>query len=492
MLENVKSNLTKNDEEVLLVYPGKYRATEPQIPLPLLYIASMLVNEGYNVRIFDMRVENVDHLKIGEPLFVGISSMSGPQIRFGLDFAKKVKQDNPEIPIVWGGVHPTLLPEQTARSGYVDIVVRGEGELTSLQLTQHISSEKSLEKVKGITYEKQGKIKTNPPAEPVDLDSLPIDLPYDLLKLEEYPTLKAGRLHIQTSRGCPGRCGFCYNTIFNQQKWRGKSPNRVLEEIEFLLEKFPNVNVIDPVDDNFFVDKKRVEDICKGLLERKIHVKWRANCRFDYLANYDKEFISLLERSGCVELDFGGESGSKRLQSLVTKDVTYEQMFKALKNLRTHAPNIEPFISWLSGLPSETSQDVNETLNLMDKLVQINPKTQHYGIFVYTPFPSTLLQSLPPEFEPPQTLADWGDIEVFHFNPPWHSKQYVKRLNSISAVARYAFYPEKRINEREPYFKMLYQIINKMARIRWKHRYFTFPIEQKIADYAAKKLRGFQ
>ncbi len=485
MLNKVKS------EEVLLVFPGKYRTPEPQIPLPLLYIASSLRTAGYNVRLLDLRLESLKDFKIGNPIFVGISSMSGPQIMYGLEFAKKVRIANPDLPIVWGGVHPSLLPEQTAANEYVDVVVRGEGELTAVKLANHLNSGQSLEGVTGITYKDQGKIKSTPNGPPIDLDSIPIELPYDLLVLDKYPTFKAGRFHMQTSRGCPSRCGFCYSTIFNERRWRGKSAKRVLDEIEYILERFPHVKTIDPIDDNFFVDKKRVEDICRGLIDRDLRVTWRANCRFDTLSTYDQDLLALMGKAGCMELDFGGESGSDSLQSLVCKDVTYEQIFKSVENLRRWAPNIEPYISWLSGLPTETNEDLAKTFNLMDRLSKINPKTQHYGLFIYTPFPSPLLESLPKEFVPPQTLEEWGKIEVFRFDPPWHTKEYIKNLHTISSVTRYAFYPKCRIMERGLTYRIEYSIMNKMAKFRWKHRYFGFPIELKAVDIAARKIRGF-
>ncbi len=192
--------------------------------------------------------------------------------------------------------------------------------------------------------------------------------------MQRYPSVKAGRFHIQTSRGCPHRCGFCYNTQFNKKRWRAKTAGRVLDEIEYILKKFPNVKIIDPIDDNVFVDQQRVSEICQGILERKLPVKWRANCRFDYLSTYNKEFLELLERAGCVELDFGGESGSPRLQELICKDVTADQMLQSVANLRDWAPSIEPYVSWMSGLPGETDQDLNQTFDLMDKMSEVKPE----------------------------------------------------------------------------------------------------------------------
>lgn len=478
-------------KDILLVFPGKYRAPDPQVPLALLHIASPLQREGYQVRILDMRLEDYKTIAIGNPVFVGITCMSGQQIYYGLEFARRVRTENPSCPIVWGGVHPTLLPEQTAASKFVDVVVRGEGELVVPELANKLVAGETLDDVKGLTFKSEGSIKSTADADLIDLDDIPVELPYDLLILEKYNTLQSGRFHIQTSRGCPHRCGFCYNSDFNKRKWRGKSAQRVLNEIEYILHKFPYVRIIDPIDDNFFVDQQRVKDICQGVISQNIKIKWRANCRLDYFSTYDRDFVSLLEKAGCMELDFGGESGSERLQEFVCKDVTAEQMLQSVSNLRKWAPSIEPYVSWLSGLPNETYEDMLKTFDLMDRLKEVNPLTQHYGIFMYTPFPSPMLESLGPEFRPPQSLEAWGNIEVFHFQPPWHSKAYVEKLRAISAVTRYAFYPQSRIDEHGLGFKLGYGIMNRIACYRWRHRYFGFPIELKLANGLVSRLRGF-
>lgn len=279
--------------------------------------------------------------------------------------------------------------------------------------------------------------------------------------------------------------------MFNKKRWRGKSAKRVLDEIEYIINKYPHIKIIDPIDDNVFVDEHRVKQICQGIINRNLDVHWRANCRFDYLATYEKDFFELLEKSGCVELDFGGESGSERLQQLIRKDVTAEEMLESVDNLRRWAPSIEPYVSWMSGLPTETDEDLAQTFDLMDKLRQVNPKTQHFGTFVYTPFPSPVMQYLPPEYTPPQTLEEWGNVEVFQFSPPWHTEKRIEKLHTISAVARCAFYPQSRIKERSLAFKFAYGLINKVARYRWRHRYFGFPVDLKIADALARRVKGF-
>ncbi len=478
-------------KSVVLVFPGKLKAADPQIPLSLLHVASPLRRAGYKVKIHDARLENLEGIDVGDPVFVGISSMSGLQISHALSFAEKVRRSNPSVPIVWGGVHPSLLPEETIANPLVDIVVRGEAETAIVDLADTLASGSDLSKVPSITYKTEGKIKSTPDGKPIDLDTIYLELPFDLLQMDKYPAFKAGRFHLQTSRGCPHACGFCYNSIFNKRRWRGKSAERVLDEFEYVLKRFPHVKIIDPIDDNFFVDRTRVERICQGIIDRGINVSWRANCRFDYMAEYDREFVGLLQKSGCIELDFGAETGSPRLLSLMEKGVTPEQMIKSVENIKNWAPKIEPYVSWMSGLPEETYDDLKITFDLMDKMTRTNEKTQHFGMFIYTPFPSPIAGSLGSRHKLPQSLEEWGEVDVFHFKPPWHSKKYVNRLNAISAVTRYAFFPKGRINERGTLFRIGYGATNRLMRFRWKHRYFGMPVELKIIDGISKRLRGF-
>jgi anaerobic magnesium-protoporphyrin IX monomethyl ester cyclase len=183
--KNSVSSLGMNEKEVLLVFPGKYKAPDPQVPLSVLHIAAMLKQDGFSVRILDMRLQDYRRYRLGEPVFVGISCMSGMQIRYALEFARYVKQQNPRCPLVWGGVHPTLLPEQTASHELVDVVVRGEGELIVKDLANHLSMGKPLSEVAGVTYKSEGVIKSNPDGEVINLNDIPINLPYELLQTDK-------------------------------------------------------------------------------------------------------------------------------------------------------------------------------------------------------------------------------------------------------------------------------------------------------------------
>ncbi len=143
--------------EVLLVFPGRFKAPDPQVPLQLLHVAGALQRAGYDVRISDMRLHDYRSLTLGDPVFVGLTCMSGPQIRYGLEFARKVRAESPRTTIVWGGVHPTLLPEQTAASALVDVVVRGESEEVVGPLADRLAAGAPLDDVKGLTTRRTGR-----------------------------------------------------------------------------------------------------------------------------------------------------------------------------------------------------------------------------------------------------------------------------------------------------------------------------------------------
>ena len=438
-----------------------------------------------------MRVHDCRKLQVGDPIFVGISSMSGQQIRHGLYFAKKVRESDPSIPIVWGGVHPTLLPEQTVSDENVDIVVRGEGEATVVELAERISKGQSLVDMEGTTIISEGKTRNNPSRELIDLNAFTFKLPYDLIPMKKYPSVKAGRFHIQTSRGCPHRCGFCYNSVFNNSCWRGRSPHRVLNEIEYILMMYPETKCIDIIDDNFFVEQSRVRDICKEVIERGIDVTWRVECRFDYMCGYSEEFIGLLERSGCTELNFGAETGSERLLELIKKDITPDQMLESVKKLKKVAPSIEPYLFWMSGLPTETRHDLEITFKLMERLSLENEKTQHVEIFIYTPFPSPMQREFDVSSNQPGSLKEWGEVNMFRYTPSWHSKEYVDFLKVVSTVTKYTFFPAKRVEELKQPYKAGYKLIHKLMEYRWRNKYFGAPYELKLLDTYTRIIRGY-
>ncbi len=233
--------------KIILFFP-KLESKALLLPASLLYVAAPLVEKGYEVKIIDQRLEkDWQNLLIKElkdrPLAVGISAKTGKQIFYGLE-ASRVVKENSKVPVIWGGVHPTLLPEQTLQNPYIDFVVIGEGERTFLNLIQKLEAGDNYEDLDGIGFKKNNQTVCNPPKEFLNLDDLP-EIPYQLVDIEKYIAKKsfasgkeARNIAFYTSRGCPHRCAFCYNKEFNKQRWRGESAPRVVERIKEMIAEY--------------------------------------------------------------------------------------------------------------------------------------------------------------------------------------------------------------------------------------------------------------
>lgn len=481
-------------KKILLVYPGVLGTFKPEIPLPLLYLSSVLREKGFSCEIFDMRLREYRKCDLSHTLCVGITSMTGSMIKYGLEFAQAVRLYDKKIPIVWGGVHPSLLPDQTVENPLVDIVVRGEGELTFLELVEALRKKNPFDLVKGITFKRRERIINTPPRPFMDLSTLPLELPYDLLEMDKY-VLSPFPIH--TSRGCPHQCTFCYNQGYNRGSFRFKSAEKVLNEVEATIKQFSIKAISFLWEDNFFVLKDRVEKICQGLLKRGLDVKWEAFCRFDYFSRYEEKFLKLIEKSGCRMISFGGESGAQEiLDNVIHKGIKIEQIKKATQKMaKTRMTQI---ISFMCGVPTETPQDLEKTMTLIDRLVKINPRVEINGLFFYTPYPGTkLFEKVVNEyhFSPPKSFEEWQDYKIYRdVKCTWFPQGYAKMLQRLSIMTRFPFFTDHpKIPERFSKFPYnhLYRFLTFLARWRWKHRFFKFPLEWILLEKIMERARGF-
>ena len=201
--------MTKN---IFLIQPGE-KSSFYRMPLSLLAVGSALDKEGYNVKIVDMRFDDYKKYNYKNAIFVGVTVLTGPTIKHSLEFSRFIKENYPDVPVVWGGIHPSLLPNQTIKNKYIDIVVRGEGEITAVELARSLEKNKSLKGIRGLTYKRMGKIINNPELPFLNMDSLP-KINYNLYPLDK-ATTALGDFPYNSSRGCPSRCKFCYNLNYN-------------------------------------------------------------------------------------------------------------------------------------------------------------------------------------------------------------------------------------------------------------------------------------
>jgi anaerobic magnesium-protoporphyrin IX monomethyl ester cyclase len=361
-------------------------------PIGLLYIASYLRKHqpAWDVRIYDSQVaeqdfrEFLDELK---PDIVGITCQSA-LVYSALETAHIVKQGNPKVLVAVGGVHASLRPQDLLGSENVDVVVRGEGEETFLEIGAAFQEQGSFADIPGISY--RGSLPDlihNPDrAITADLDGYPMPA-LDLVPIEKYrisPDMRTGsRLGlIITSRGCPYDCMFCANKLLTKRTYRLRSIPSVIEEIEYYLEHY-QINQLMIFDDNFAVDKKRTLELCAEFVRRGYPAKfnWWTEARVDVL---DEEILTAMKRAGCSIISLGLESGSQRLLDLIKKNITLEQTRKTVELI--HAAGIKSRASFILGLPSETREESRQTIRFAYSL----PLDQ-VRFSIATPFPGTEL-----------------------------------------------------------------------------------------------------
>ena len=261
----------KFNKKVLLIYPANIKTITKRIPLALLYLAESLLTKNYDPIILDLQVDNFNPIMLKDILCVGITTLTGPQILYGLKIAETIRAINPNIPIIWGGIHPSITYEQTIQHPLVDYIVYGEGEVTFLELVEAIDKKSKINQIPGVVYKEAGKIIVNTPRPFINFNKYNT-LPYDLLSLSKYQTMD--RFEYQSSRGCPFGCIYCYNKKYNFFKWRHKDSKIVLDELETIKNRFHSI-ILNLVDDEFFINKQRAFEIIKGMIERNIIFKWR-------------------------------------------------------------------------------------------------------------------------------------------------------------------------------------------------------------------------
>lgn len=316
------------------------------------------------------------------PDVVGISVLN-PKTYSAFKIANIVKAINPNIKIVCGNQHPTTKPEDVLSNKNVDFVVRGEGELTFLELVQALKTPKPcFNNLKGLSFKDANKIIHNPDRDLiVDINILPklnLDL---LLDVETYS--KDQLSMIMTSRGCPFQCGFCASSTIWKRKVRYRSIKNVLTEIEFLRHTY-GIDSFTIMDDAFTIDKNRVVEFCNALINDKIRISWDCLTRVDIIS---EKLVHLMKKAGCRKVTIGIESGCDRILKLMNKGITKKQIEAAVGILRKQKMYWAGF--FLCGIPTETEQEIKETVLFMKKL---RPDWAYLSVF--TPYPETELYDL--------------------------------------------------------------------------------------------------
>ena len=356
-------------------------------PLGILYIVSMLKSVGVEVSALDQAAEGssikevVDWVMKEDPDILGVStlltsSLTAPKI------AEEVKKKNPNVTIVFGNHHATFNAERILKKyPYVDLVVRGEGEKTCLEIVNCVEEKRSLKGVLGITFRHKDRIISNPDRPLIkDIDSLLFpDL--DILNVEYHNTTIGINVapkkftSFLSSRGCVFKCRFCSCTSMARNFWRPRSIENILEEIRLLASE--GYKQLMFVDDNFTLNRKRVIKLCRRIRKEKIDLEWMSEGRVD---NCSYDLLRGMVKAGCRMMYFGIESGSQKVLDYYNKRINPKQSERAVAKARKAGVDIIVG-SFIIGAPNETKKEIQKTLNFTQKLDLDIPQINILGAF---------------------------------------------------------------------------------------------------------------
>lgn len=358
-------------------------------PIGILYIASMLEHQGHEVKIFDLQMNpnlnlstEINHY---EPNIIGITSMTAnfPKAE---KVAKLIRQNSSAF-IVLGGVHATFTHNELSHHPKFDAYVIGEGEYTMLELANTLESGGELNEVSGLVYKANGKVFYNKPRPLMDNLDIILFPARHLVDMKSYISHK-GRVSLITTRGCPYSCIFCSTSKLHGNRYRMRSVENVIKEIDFILNIYAPVR-LSFADDNFTFDRLRVKKLCDAIVNHGFDISWSCSARVD---NIDEDLLKLMWNSGCEELFFGIESGSQDILNKAKKGFKLKDAEKAVKLAKKYG--IKTTASFILGLPGENKMTVQETINIAKKL-----DADSYIFSFATPFPGTYLHENLKKFE---------------------------------------------------------------------------------------------
>ena len=369
-------------------YGGFNNLVGKALPLNLGFLAGYLLHKEEEVKIIDEQWEYITREKLEMMInkyqsnIVGISCIT-PNIYRAFEIAKMTKEISKNIKIIFGNVHPTIFPEESLEKPFVDIVVRGEGEITLWECVQVMEGKKKMDEVLGISYKENGEIIHNAerPCKK-NLDFFP-RCAFELI-IADLPVSITPNAII-TSRGCPYSCIFCTSGIIGGRGYRTNSPQRVVDDVEFLIDKY-SLKRLFIGDDNFLANRKRVEEICYLFIKRGLHrkINWSCHARGDAI---DSHILDIMKQAGCILIHFGIETNSQRLLKLIRKSEKVEDNKVAVR--LAHNAGIETRGSFIIGLPTETKRETLETIKFARSLPLDRAK-----FCLATPYPGTELYNI--------------------------------------------------------------------------------------------------
>jgi anaerobic magnesium-protoporphyrin IX monomethyl ester cyclase len=467
-------------KKVVFFFPA-FSSQEATAPLGILAVSTPLLRAGYQVRIIDSTITPHFQRRVIEELqdalCLAVSLVTGPMIRETCAVAREVKRVYPDMPIVLGGWHPSLLPDQTLAADFVDAVVVGQGEDALLEVVRHLEAGEALRGIAGVGYKENGRIVFNPTRPLRPLKEMPPKA-YHLADFDAYQRVCGRRWAMYTSSlACPYNCGYCTNDGVYGRKWNALDPDQVVEETTDLVSRY-NLELLWIVDDNFLIDRDRAVGIAEGLVRRGVKFDWSIQASTNLVIRLSVEELKLLKRSGLSQISQGADTGSTKMMHLMNKDFQDLDTIYAAADKLT-AAGIRPSFNLIFGYPGEGEAERRDSVKLMMNICRRYPGAE-FWTNIFTPYPGSPIMQRAFELgiEVPKTLDGWADFFPRYTVLPWLKGREHQRVQNMREYMRVAFhrvpigkYRVAALN------RLLFELVSLPARWRLDHHVYSFPVD---------------
>jgi len=445
------------------------------MPLGLIAVGSALDPDHYEVVIIDGRLEAdpVEAVlgRLDDALCVGMGVLTGSPIRDALAISRAVKARRPQLPVIWGGWHPSLFPEQCLEEGALDAVVIGQGEATFAEIVARLTAGDGLAGVPGCAHRSGDHAVIESPRPLRDVNTFPRH-DYELVPVELFYRLKGRRqLDYISSQGCRFRCTFCADPAVYKRGWTGLAPDRMASELTSWWKKYPFDEVAFQ-DETFFTSRRRVEEIADAFLSAKLPITWTATLRADQGHRLDESSWAMARRAGLKRVMIGMESGSQAMLDWMKKDITIDQVFECAERCCRHG--IGAIFNVIVGFPGESSDSVQESLEAGRRLRAMSPDFQ-LAVFYYWPYPGNeIAEGLQRDgYQFPRSLEDWADFDYVGSTGPWVDDGKFSLVESFKFYQKHGYGPT-------PHF--IRWPLRAAARLRVERGWYRFPLEKALVE----------
>lgn len=427
------------DNKIVLMFYPKLEENKDfhYAPISLLSVAAPIVQGGFECKIIDERVDN-NYLEllseyVREASCVFLTAYTGYQVTRAYEVAKYIKQNFPDVTLVWGGPHVTHLPDQSIESDFVDIIFWGYAETSIIDLITAINNGEDLSKIDNLYYKDKNKnvISTtkNTNIAPRNI----ADIPYDLIDIFKYINPATKRFIYVSTYGCPGICTFCATKT--RRKWLPIDIDKVKRDINYLMSKYDYKECVF-FDATLFTVDKRVLEISE--LMKHYDIKWVANARSQEIYNISEDMLSQIIKTGLKQLTIGLESGSENVVNIMKKGKDHLYKFEKVAN-KLSKFNIRMTSGLIFCSPGETIDDLKKTIAYVKKIKKINHSFFISSTF-FKPLPDTILYDVVRQkgTKLPDTLEEWARVGAsshYRYNEwmdcPWMNETDVKEYRLI-------------------------------------------------------------